>query len=68
MRILLVDEIDEISHAFEAQLLEFLGEWQLTIPGSRQSLGNEWQHDGLMVVPDFFQVLGQHDSQILAGC
>ena len=31
--ILLVDEIDKISHAFEAQLLEFLGEWQLTIPG-----------------------------------
>jgi MoxR-like ATPase len=31
--ILLIDEIDKISHAFEAQLLEFLGEWQLTIPG-----------------------------------
>ena len=27
--ILLIDEIDKISHAFEAQLLEFLGEWQL---------------------------------------
>jgi MoxR-like ATPase len=30
--ILLIDEIDKISHAFEAQLLEFLNDWKLTIP------------------------------------
>ena len=30
--ILLIDEIDKISHAFEAVLLEFLNDWQSTVP------------------------------------
>ena len=34
--ILLIDEIDKVSHAFEALLLEYLGEWQLSIPGLGQ--------------------------------
>ena len=31
--VLLIDEIDKISHAFEAMLLELLNDWQLSVPG-----------------------------------
>ena len=31
--ILLIDEIDKVTHAFEALLLEYLAEWQLSVPG-----------------------------------
>jgi MoxR-like ATPase len=30
--VLLIDELDKVSHAFEAMLLELLSIWQLSIP------------------------------------
>jgi MoxR-like ATPase len=39
--ILLIDEIDKISHAFEASLLEILNDWQVTIPSIGMTVTTE---------------------------
>lgn len=33
-RILLIDEVDKVDDAFEAELLEILSDWQISIPGT----------------------------------